>query len=168
MLPDLAKTYDDHAPALFAFLLNFTRSESDACDVLQDVFARIAARPSLLDGVREMRAWLVKLCHRQALDGIRRRASHSRAIESAVAEAPLFAPVEDADDDAFRAAVADAMAELPEDQRAVVHLKIWEDMTFAQIAEALGLSANTAASRYRYALDKLEARLRPLHEEQSL
>jgi RNA polymerase sigma-70 factor (ECF subfamily) len=76
--------------------------------------------------------------------------------------------VEDADDDAFRAAVADAMAELPEDQRAVVHLKIWEDMTFAQIAEALGLSANTAASRYRYALDKLEARLRPLHEEQSL
>jgi RNA polymerase sigma-70 factor (ECF subfamily) len=57
------------------------------------------------------------------------------------------------------------MGALPEDQRAVVHLKIWEDMTFAQIGETLGLPANTAASRYRYALEKLEALLRPLQNE---
>jgi RNA polymerase sigma-70 factor (ECF subfamily) len=57
------------------------------------------------------------------------------------------------------------LAGLPSEQRAVAHLKLWEGMTFEQIAAALELSPNTAASRYRYALDKLRSRLRPLYEE---
>ena len=43
--------------------------------------------------------------------------------------------------------------------------KLWEDLTFAAIADALGISPNTAASRYRYALDKLRVRLRPHYDE---
>jgi RNA polymerase sigma factor (sigma-70 family) len=66
------------------------------------------------------------------------------------------------DEQAFRDAVSTAISVLPEEQRAVVHLKIWEDQTFAEIAETLGIPANTAASRYRYALDKLEGLLRPI------
>jgi len=66
---------------------------------------------------------------------------------------------------AFRAALAEALAELPEDQRAVVHLKLWDGLTFEQIAGALEIPLNTAASRYRYGLDKLRGRLRPLYEE---
>ena len=57
------------------------------------------------------------------------------------------------------------MAELPPDQRAVVHLKLWERLTFDAIAEPLDISQNTAASRYRYAIDKLRERLRPIYEE---
>jgi RNA polymerase sigma-70 factor (ECF subfamily) len=44
----------------------------------------------------------------------------------------------------------------------VVHLKIWEDLTFGEIAETLEIPANTAASRYRYAIEKLGSQLRPL------
>ena len=51
------------------------------------------------------------------------------------------------------------------EQRAVLHLKLWENLTFAQIAEALDISPHTAASRYRYALDKLRDVLRPVYEE---
>jgi RNA polymerase sigma-70 factor (ECF subfamily) len=40
-----------------------------------------------------------------------------------------------------------------------VVLKIWEDMTFSQIAEILEISPSTAASRYRYALEKLTQKL---------
>ena len=58
-----------------------------------------------------------------------------------------------------------ALGELPADQRAVVHLKLWEGLTFEQIAELLGIPLNTAASRYRYGLDKLRERLRPLYDE---
>jgi RNA polymerase sigma-70 factor (ECF subfamily) len=58
-----------------------------------------------------------------------------------------------------------ALSELPEEQRAVLHLKLWEGLTFEEIAAALDISPNTAASRYRYGLDKLRDRLRPLHEE---
>jgi RNA polymerase sigma-70 factor (ECF subfamily) len=57
------------------------------------------------------------------------------------------------------------LGELPPEQRAVVHLKLWEGLTFEQIAASLDLPPNTAASRYRYALDKLRDHLRPLYEE---
>ena len=47
----------------------------------------------------------------------------------------------------------------------MVVLKVWEEMTFAEIAEVLDIPANPAASRYRYALDKLRTLLRPIYEE---
>jgi RNA polymerase sigma-70 factor (ECF subfamily) len=44
-------------------------------------------------------------------------------------------------------------------------LKLWEGLTFEDIAGVLGIPANTAASRYRYALEKLRGRLRSLYLE---
>ncbi|HEY4328544.1 MAG TPA: sigma-70 family RNA polymerase sigma factor, partial [Phycisphaerae bacterium] len=52
-----------------------------------------------------------------------------------------------------------AMAALPQDQREVLVLKIWSDLTFAQIADALHIPASTAASRYRYAIERLQSLL---------
>ena len=52
--------------------------------------------------------------------------------------------------------LAQALTELPEQQRTVVVLKVYEEMTFAEIAAALRISPNTAASRYRYGLEKLK------------
>jgi RNA polymerase sigma-70 factor (ECF subfamily) len=77
----------------------------------------------------------------------------------------IFAPANDPDVKFFHEELAVALGELPEEQRAVVHLKLWEGLTFEEIAEALEISANTAASRYRYGLDKLRERLRPLYKE---
>ena len=166
MPPDLQQLYDDHAPALFAFLINFTRREAEARDVLQELFLKLAARPERLAGVRETRAFLFRLAHHLAIDAHRRRATHATAVERAAGESiALFAVAVDPDATAVRVALAEALAELPLEQRAVVHLKLWEQMTFAEIAEALEIPANTAASRYRYGLDKLQALLRPLYEE---
>jgi len=53
----------------------------------------------------------------------------------------------------------------PPDQRAVVHLKLWQALTFEEIAGILDISPNTAASRYRYGVDKLRDRLRLLYDE---
>ena len=58
-----------------------------------------------------------------------------------------------------------ALGQLPDEQRAVVHLKLWEVLTFEAVAEALDISPNTAASRYRYGIDKLREVLRPLYSE---
>ena len=166
MPSDLRQLYDDHAPALFAFLLNVTRSEADTRDALQELFLKLATRPALLDGVLAPRAFLLRLAHRLAIDAHRRRTTRAHAVERAAAEPPaLFAPTADPDAHSFREALAAALGELPEEQRAVVHLKLWEQMTFAEIAAALGIPANTAASRYRYATDKLQALLRPIYDE---
>ena len=67
-------------------------------------------------------------------------------------------PAFEIEDDEQRALVA-ALDLLPAEQREVLTLKIWNELTFAEIASALGISQNTAASRYRYALAALKKNL---------
>ncbi|HZQ46175.1 MAG TPA: RNA polymerase sigma factor [Verrucomicrobiae bacterium] len=162
---ELERLYDAHAQALFAFLLNFTRHEADTRDLLQEVFVKLARQPELLANVRDERAFLIRLAHNAAIDLLRRRQARVSNHDELREMAPLFATATDPDSQAFRENLARALSELPPDQRAVLHLKLWEGLTFDQIAAALDISPNTAASRYRYGLDKLRDRLRPLYEE---
>jgi RNA polymerase sigma-70 factor (ECF subfamily) len=100
------------------------------------------------------------------VDHARRRDARQRRNDTlAAAAVGLFAPAGDPDEAAFRRELEAALAELPVEQRAVVHLKLWEGLTFDAIADALDIPLNTAASRYRYGLDKLRTRLRPLYDE---
>ena len=163
---DFERLYDEHAQAVFAFLLNLTRQEADTRDLLQELFVKVAQRPELLRSVREERAFLLRLAHNLAIDLIRRRGTREKHCEQLAGEpALIFAPASESDESAFRKALSTALGELPADQRAVVHLKLWEGLTFEQIADLLGIPLNTAASRYRYGLDKLRERLRPLYDE---
>lgn len=161
----MERLYDDHAQALFTFLLNFTRNEHDTRDLLQDIFVKLACHPGRLDPARDERAFLIRMAHNAAVDLMRRRGLRERTREQFEAEpiAPLTA---DGGTDAreFRAALDVALGHLPPDQRAVVHLRLWEGLTFDQIAKVLAVPLHTAASRYRYGLDKLRARLLPLYE----
>jgi RNA polymerase sigma-70 factor (ECF subfamily) len=164
--PELERLYDAHASALYGYALNLTRHEADARDVLQQVFCLLAARPGVLAGVRDERAFLLRWVHNRVVDLVRRRDTRDRQEEAlAAGTTDLFAPAADPDLAAFRSAVAEGLAALPPEQRAVVHLKLWEGLTFEAIAETLEIPLNTAASRYRYGIDKLRARLRPLYDE---
>lgn len=166
MAADLERLYDDHAQALFAFLLNFTRDEADTRDLLQEIFVKLARQPDLLRAARDERAFLLRLAHNAAIDLMRRRGTRDKHHDQFGAETiTAFAPTSDPDEAAFRQELSVALGELPPDQRAVVHLKLWEGLTFEQIAAALEIPLNTAASRYRYGLDKLRVRLRPLYDE---
>ncbi len=163
---NIERLYDEHAQPLFAFLLNLTRDEADTRDVLQEVFVRLAREPVHLAGVRDERAFLIRLAHNAAVDLMRRRTSRDRTkVNFAAEQLSPFASTDDPDEQLFREELAEALGELPEDQRAVVHLKLWSGLTFEEIATALDIPPNTAASRYRYGLDKLRGRLRPLYEE---
>jgi RNA polymerase sigma-70 factor, ECF subfamily len=163
---EIERLYDEHAQALFAFLLNLTRAEADTRDLLQEIFIKLARDATLLAGVREERAFLIRLAHNAAIDLMRRRGTRERTKENFAAEIiSPFAPTSDPDEKVFRDELAEALGELPAEQRAVVHLKLWSGLTFEEIAAALEIPPNTAASRYRYGLDKLRGRLRPLYEE---
>jgi RNA polymerase sigma-70 factor (ECF subfamily) len=163
---DIARLYDEHAQSLYALLLNFTRNEADTRDVLQEMFVKLAREPNLLTGIRAERAFLIRLAHNAAIDLMRRRGTRERIKENYAAEIiSPFAPANDPDEKVFCDELALALGELPAEQRAVVHLKLWSELTFEEIAAALDIPPNTAASRYRYGLDKLRDRLRPLYEE---
>jgi RNA polymerase sigma-70 factor (ECF subfamily) len=134
--------------------------------LLQEIFVKLAREPKSLSGVCDERAFLIRLAHNAAIDLIRRRGTRERTKENFAAEKiSPFAPTSDPDEKTFRDELSTALAELPEEQRTVVHLKLWEGLTFEAIAATLEISPNTAASRYRYGLDKMRERLRPLYEE---
>ncbi len=163
----LEALYDEHAPALFRFLVRLTGDEAAVKDILQEIFIRLAREPRLLDGVRAPRSFLFRMAHRLAIDQARRAETHARYAQRAQDEGAITeGPRPSGSDDAWkRACLTVALGSLPAEQRAVVLLKIWESLTFAEIGEALEISPDTAASRHRYALDKLRAALRPLQED---
>jgi RNA polymerase sigma-70 factor (ECF subfamily) len=163
---DLQRLYDEHAQAVFAMLLNLTRNEPDTRDILQEIFIKLARNPDLLQAIQDERAFLIRLAHNAAIDLMRRGGTRTK-YHDLFGEERLgaFAATDDPDEQAFRLALSEAMNDLPAEQQVVVHLKLWEGMTFEQIAGTLGIPPNTAASRYRYALDKLRERLRPIYDE---
>lgn len=163
-MASLEQIYDSHANAMFAFGIDLTRSEADTYDILQDVFCRLAEKPDLLGGVRDERAFLLRMVYTRVVDLSRRRTVRNNfaACEEA---SPVFEKPADPDEALFRHSLEHALGELPPDQRAVVHLKLWQGFTFETIADTLDIPANTAASRYRYGIDKLRTLLRPLYEE---
>jgi RNA polymerase sigma-70 factor (ECF subfamily) len=168
--PDpLEKLYQDHAPALFRFLIRLTGNEAEVKDILQDIFVRLAKSPGMLEKVDSPRAYLFRMAHRLAIDRMRREQTRQRYDERArqESEAQLSPPAADHDEAWRQKLLADSLSALPDEQKAVVLLKIWEGLTFAQVAEVLEIPADTAASRYRYALDKLRDALRPLHGDLS-
>jgi RNA polymerase sigma-70 factor (ECF subfamily) len=159
--------YRDHAPALFRFLLRLTSSETETRDLLQEIFVRLAKSPRMLDGVAAPRSYLFRLAHRLAIDRFRRDQARQLYNDRAYQERePHAAPEPFTEDTAWlQKTLSASLVALPPEQKAVVILKVWEEMTFAEIAGVLDISANTAASRYRYALDKLRDELRPLYRD---
>jgi len=166
MSPDLAALYDAHASVIRAYALAMTRCAAEADDVVQEVFCRVAREGERWPRVTNHRAYLMRAAHNRICDQARRRKSHNRYVSGKMEEIHgIFEFGDDPDTNLFAASVADALAELPPEQRSVLMLKLWSGMTFAGISGALGIPANTAASRYRYAIDKLREHLRPIYEE---
>jgi RNA polymerase sigma-70 factor (ECF subfamily) len=163
----LEEVYRDHAPALFRFLIRLTGDEADTRDIIQEIFIRLAKSPQLLDGVVAPRSYLFRMAHRLVIDGHRREKARQHYDDRAWQEREVCARPEPSAGDAawMQKALTSSLEALPPEQKAVVVLKVWEEMTFAEIAEVLDIPANTAASRYRYALDKLRDELRPLHRD---
>ena len=163
----LEKIYQEHAPALFRFLILLTGSEIETKDTLQEIFIRLAQAPRLLEGISAPHSYLFRLAHHLVID--RHRRDSTRRLYENRAGNELRAvtdPEPSSGDEAWlRKTLAASLDALPPEQKAVVLLKVWEDMTFTEIAAILEISPNTAASRYRYALDKLRDRLRPLQRE---
>jgi RNA polymerase sigma-70 factor (ECF subfamily) len=140
------------APGLVLFARQWTRSLADAEDVVQEAFVKFWRRNHNITN----RGLLYATVRSIALDFLRRDSRRARRESTAMSDVDqAVEPAFDVEDDSQRALVA-AIDHLPEEQREVLTLKIWNELTFAEIGIALGISQNTAASRYRYALAALK------------
>jgi RNA polymerase sigma-70 factor (ECF subfamily) len=162
---ELERLYDAHASGLFHYLVTFTKTEADARDLLQELFIKVA-RSGPPESVQSEKAWLFRLAHNLAVDWLRRRKVRWDSEERLLRELACGQQLaHDPDARMLAERFAEAMLTLPEDQRTVMQLKLWDGLTFEEIAAAQGIPLNTAASRHRYALEKLRTLLRPLYEE---
>ena len=162
---ELERIYDTYAGRLYAYLLTLVGNPGDSRDLLQDLFVKIARSGNCLDGVRNEKAYLFRIAHNLSVDFIRRaqsRRDRHRCVSEA--EPRQFAPT-DPDATAFANSVSEELWNLPDEQRAAVHLKLWIGLSFEEIADLLDIPANTAASRYRYGIQKLRDALRPIYDE---
>lgn len=158
----LAGLYDFTAGRLLRYAETLTRNREDAEDALQAAMVRITLRPKALAAADHPWPYFLKVVRNEALKILRKkRTAHSLAAVGPIGvvdECRLHRQEANAQ---IRAAIR----KLPPAQGEVVVLKIWEGMTFLEIAEVLGESPNTAASRYRYALEKLSHLLQPMANE---
>ena len=139
-------------PGLVLFARQFVRTSADAEDIVQDAFVRFWRKQHSI----ENRALLYATVRSVALDLLRRDARRARREADASLDMDhTTAPQFDFDDGSQRALAA-AIDLLPAEQREVLVMKIWNELTFADIGTVLGISQNTAASRYRYALVALK------------
>ena len=147
---------DRHGAALLLFARQWAACRADAEDVIQDAFVRFWR---LRQGVADPAAYLYACVKHCALDRHRQRKRQSLREETVARpeEESWFSDRPERDE--REAAIEAALQDLPDSQREVLVLKIWGGLTYQQVADALRISANTAASRYRYALDKLREQL---------
>jgi RNA polymerase sigma-70 factor (ECF subfamily) len=141
--------YRQHGPALLLFAASIIGDRASAQDAVHQVFLRLIERNDL-SRAADTKAYLFT-CVRNAVLTARRVSNRNSPIDP---EAIRF--ISEQRDFAEEVNLKRALVALPEDQREVIVLHIWGELTFSQIGELLGVSLNTAASRYRYALAKLK------------
>jgi len=152
---DWKRCFSEVASGLLLFARQWVHSAADAEDVVQEAFVKFWRRHHNIKN----RALLYAAVRSIALDFIRRDKRRAQREAAAFAEAePAIEPQFEWEDET-QSTLAAAVGSLPHDQREVLVLKIWNELTFNEIGSALGISQNTAASRYRYALANLKKNL---------
>jgi len=144
----VAGVYRQSGPQLYRYALMILADRGDAEDVVQQVFASVLSKPAL-PKMLDPTAYLRTAVRNAAYSLLRRRRTARAADE------PILEPVAGGCSPVEQAVLQRALRELPPEQREVVHLHVYEGMTFQEVATATGESINTVAARYRYALDRM-------------
>ncbi len=144
--------YDEYAHMLFRYAVTLLGNPDDAEDAVQEVFTRIAQQINRVRRVENPKPYLFTATRNAAFSLLRSRQRQTLLTEAICADL-LTSPITNTNPDSLL--VCQTFTELPVEQREVLVLKVFEEMTFKQIADVVGSSLNTVASRYRYAIDKL-------------
>lgn len=158
-----------NGPKLLLFARQQSRSHEDAKDILQDAMVKLVEKLRSGEFVGGQESWLPYIyttIRRLAIDlsrkdDRRKRREDNVSLDAEAEQFDAFHPwfESDSSDDETRIQLEKSLKELPPKFSEVILMKIWGDRTFADIGETLGISQNTAASRYRYGLEALKRSL---------
>ena len=150
----LEETWNTIGDELYGYVLSMVRRAADAEDVLQNAFLRLARTLEKGTNVDNYRAYLYRIARNEALrllEGRNRSPIPNDEMEEFIVEPSQHFVEAEMD-------VTRILDSLPREQREVVILKLFQEFTFEEVADVMGIGPKTAASRYRYALEKLRRR----------
>lgn len=157
----LGGLFDLTSERLVRYAATITRNQHDAEDAVQAALVRVAAQTHFLCDADAPWPYLLRMVRNEALQIVRRKKRWS--LLANLSDLLTRRSVDELEQEESHRAVWTALRSLPSEQSEVVVLKIWEEMTFAEIGKILEVSTFTAASRYRYAMLKLTQKLGAAH-----
>jgi RNA polymerase sigma factor (sigma-70 family) len=156
-----------HKSRVFTTILLIVREEEVAEDLLQDTFIKAihTLKSGRYNDEGKFGSWICRIAHNMAIDWFRRA---KRAPQTSLDDNPSLANslhlAEESTDDHFvreetHARLRALIQELPTAQKEVLLMRHYGDMSFQEIADATGVSINTALGRMRYALINLRKKM---------
>jgi RNA polymerase sigma-70 factor (ECF subfamily) len=144
-----------HQQGVWRVVRRYIKNDADAADVTQQVFVRAYRGLGAFRGAASVRSWLVRIAINCALSWLRdhRREQPAEIAEDALVEAHAGpARIAEGQDGArLRAAIA----RLPPKQRLVLELRVFDDLSFKEVAVLASCSENTAKVNFHYAVKRL-------------
>lgn len=165
----LAQLYDRYNRLVYTIALRITGDRQTAEEVVQDVFQNVwQAAGSFQSGIAQFSSWLLGITRHRAIDATRSKRERARMREQALDAGIPMSGESDIERDVTQALLRDsvraALQELPANQRQVVEMAYYGDLTRAQIAERLGEPLGTVKTRLRLGLLKLRELLRQVED----
>lgn len=159
-LDTLMLTYQS---ALYTYALRLVGTDDLAADVVQDVFIRIWETRESVQVDSSFRAYLFRAVRNTALNATARDAARQRRELEAEAENPLAteSPSDLLEQAEFEQAVYDAVDALPARRREIFMLVRNSNLTYAEVADTLGISVSAVKTQMRRAMAALSVRLFP-------
>ncbi len=160
---ELTAAFQEFRLRIFHFALQKVGNHEDALDVTQDTFLRLHRHWHRRDPSRPLAPWVYSIARNLAIDILRKRgARKENDIEDAPQHHPGPGPEVLAEKNELKATVWKAINGLAEPLREVIVLRDIHGLTYAEIAEALGVPATTVTSRLHDARQKLRKKLERL------
>lgn len=145
-----------HQRSIYFLALRTLGNEEDAMEITQQAFVRAFKAAPRFEGRSSFKTWLyritVNLCKNQIARSPKASEVPFADVEDRLAAEPDIVP----DQDGRRRLVREALETLPERQRQVVMLRVYEELSFKEIAKVLGCSAGSAKVNYHYAVRGLK------------
>jgi len=153
-----------HQKGMWRLIRRYVKSGADAADVTQLAFVRAFRGLAAFRGTATVRSWLYRIAINCALSWLRdhRREQPAEIAEDALTDDnPALAQLSAGDD---RARLRGAIAQLPPKQKLVLELRVFDDLSFKEVADLAECSENTAKVNFHYAVKRLRDILGAEHE----
>lgn len=159
----LAQLIERHKSKLYSFIFSKVKDRDLSDDIFQDTFIKVinTIRKQNYNEEGKFLPWVMRIAHNLIIDHFRKQSKVKMQREKE--EFPVFNKIVDSEMNIETRIITGQIEDdlqslvlkLPEDQQEIIKLRLYDDLTFKEIAELNGISINTALGRMRYAIINL-------------